>query len=310
MTRLEYPQGQASVRIRNGAVCPVCNADQSGPSYLGQGLYKDFEFSYRGCLDCGSLFVAPMPDESVLQDLYSPDYLEMHYASDLGGETVDTEVGGELDEAVQLLVERKPGGTVLDVGCGAGRFLRMARMAGLCPEGHERQVVTAQTTSQVTRIKVHAGELANVHVRYDAVHIADVLEHCPSPLDMLIDIRRLLMPDGVLVARGPLENQMNIFQQSVRLSRLLKAKFGKLGPATLPPYHVILFTLTGWRRLFGRAGFRVLDERVYETRWPAPKNFSLRPVSVIKELSLLMSRSALGRSVGMGNRVRSLLAMK
>lgn len=249
-----------------------------------------------------------MPSEAFLNEMYGRDYLDCHYSAELNGGVSNQETGRELDRVVGMLVERRPGGTVLDVGCGAGRFLMAARSAGLRPEGFERLASTADAVSQVTAAKVHAGELDALGGQYDAVHIADVLEHCARPEDLLLRLRRLLAPGGVLIARGPLENQLNLFQQTVRLSRLTRACLRELPPTTMPPYHLILFTLAGWKALFDRCGMRVLHEEIYEWRWPAPERFTLRPVSVLKELSLMLSRSRLGQSRRMGNRVVSILA--
>jgi SAM-dependent methyltransferase len=289
-------------------VCPACAGSHSRPSYLGCGAYRGFDYRYLACCRCGSLFVDPMPSETFLNEMYGRDYLDCHYSAELDGGVSHQEAGRELDRVVGMLAERRPGGTVLDVGCGAGRFLMAARSAGLRPEGFERLASTADAVSQATAARVHAGDVDALGGQYDAVHLADVLEHCARPEDLLRRLLRLLAPGGLLIARGPLENQLNLFQQAVRLSRLTRGCLRELPPTTMPPYHLILFTLAGWKALFDRCGMRVLHEEVYEWRWPAPEQFTLRPVSVMKGLSLMLSRSRLGQRRRMGNRVVSILA--
>lgn len=61
---------------------------------------KGFDFAYLACLQCGSLFVDPMPSESVLDQMYGPDYRDAHYATELLGGMANREIGREMDDAV------------------------------------------------------------------------------------------------------------------------------------------------------------------------------------------------------------------
>lgn len=289
------------------ACCPACESVRSQPSYLGQGRYQGCEFEYLACCDCGSLFVDPMPDDAMLERMYGPEYLDDHYALELTGEATRREFGLELREAVRLIAERRPGARVLDVGSGAGQFLTQACAAGLHPEGYERVPATARAMATLIGIPVSHGELRALSGRFDVVHVADVLEHSPRPLDLLLRIRSLLPRGGFVIARGPLENQANLFQLVLRLSRLARNGARLVSTTEQSPYHLILFTLTGWHRLIRRAGFRVSQERVYELHWPAPERFTLQPVAIVKELSLVISRSRPLRAFRLGNRVISVL---
>jgi hypothetical protein len=76
----------------------------------------------------------------------------------------------------------------------------------------------------------------------------------------------------------------------------------------MAPWHISQFTLRGWHTLATRAGLRRVEERLYETRWPAPDSFSIRPLSLIKAVSRQMSATPLGRKLQLGNRIVSWLA--
>lgn len=295
----------------NGLNCPICCKMQPEAriSYLGRGCYRSLEFQYLDCSYCGSLFVHPMPDQAVLSEMYGPEYLDIHYATELNGGKSNSEAAQELDDAIRLLVSFKPSGRILDLGCGAGQFLIAANKAGFQPEGYEWRPATAELATNATGLKVHTGSLKELESRYDAVHLADVLEHCPDPLNVLLEARRLLAPGGILIVRGPLENQANVFQQGVRLHRLLRTRLMTLPPITLPPYHLILFARMGWQALIRRSGLAVLYERIYEVHWPVPERFRLSPLYVVKKLSLAVSRSPLGHLFCLGNRVCSVLGV-
>ncbi len=116
--------------------------------------------------------------------------------------------GFRLAEALRFLPRT---GRVLEVGCGAGRFLRavgaarpdlaltgvdvsrsaLAALASLAP-AIETRIVTQ------TALPARDGE-------FDAVLLLDVLEHVDDPARMLAEIHRVLVPGGVLHAHVPCE---------------------------------------------------------------------------------------------------------
>ncbi|HEX4462425.1 MAG TPA: class I SAM-dependent methyltransferase [Polyangia bacterium] len=245
-----------------------------------------------------------MPDETFIAKLYSPEYLDRHY----GDGDASAEIGRELRDTAQAAARARPGGKLIDVGCGAGGFLGAARDAGLRVEGHELLPLVAQATAAATGLPVHSGALATIGERYDVVHLADVVEHVAHPLEILIASRELLAPNGLLIARGPLEQQANLFQRAVRWQRIVKHRLGRARPIEMPPWHISQFTLRGWHTLLSRAGLRVVEERLYETRWPAPDAVSLQPSSLLKLASTRLSASPVGRGLRLGNRVVSWLA--
>jgi SAM-dependent methyltransferase len=290
--------------VANHSRCPACASANHQPSWLGEGRFRDFEFAYRGCGACGSLFVDPLPDEALVAAMYSPEYIDQHY----GEGDASAEIGGELDDTARAAAERRPHGRLLDVGCGAGRFMIAARDAGLCVEGQELLASVAKLAADATGLPVHSGTLDTIRDRYDLVHLADVVEHVTDPFALLVAARARLAPDGVVIARGPLEQQPNLFQQAVRWQRAARTRLGRARPIEMPPWHISQFTLRGWHVLIARAGLRTIDEQIYETRWPAPDAFSLRPRALVKSVSQTVSASPVGRALRLGNRIVSWLA--
>jgi SAM-dependent methyltransferase len=287
--------------------CPACGCPTARLSHIGATRFESFEYRYLECLACGSLYADPMPGPELLSHIYSPTYTATHYAAELEGESSSEDLVRESREVISLLSGRKPAGRLLDIGCGGGQFLLSAQERGFRVEGHELIPASAAVIERATGVPVHSGALSALSGGYEIVHMADVLEHSPRPTEMLRDAVSLLAPRGVILLRGPLENQINLFQQAMRVRRQITARLEVHPPIEMPPYHVNLFTLAGWRSLTNRADLVQAYEHVYEIHWPAPERFTPTAIWLVKTASLALTSTALGRRLALGNRVVTLL---
>lgn len=99
----------------------------------------------------------------------------------------------------------KPGGTVLDVGCGNGSSLRSLECKGWSGVGIDFD----QAAVQIAREKgtdAYVGDLFSQEFpdgSFDAIIMNHVIEHVPRPLELLNECRRVLKEDGVLLAITP-----------------------------------------------------------------------------------------------------------
>jgi SAM-dependent methyltransferase len=290
MTRMDY--------------CPACGGGDTTPSWIGEGRFEGRSFSYVCCLDCGTVFVYPMPSAAQLDRMYGPEYVAAHYS-----ETTSPELGREAEVVADKIVSLRPRPRVLDIGCGAGAFLVKLRQRGATVVGYEPVPATAADTARATGLDVRSGPLAEL-IRagpFDVIHLADVLEHVPKPIDVLETAARLSSPSGVVVVRGPLEAQACLFLALLRTRRQLLRSIGRDRPSDVPPWHVTQFTLKGWHRLAARASLRIVWEVMTEVRWPAPDPPRLfSPLSVVREISRTISALPVARR-RFGNRVVSVL---
>jgi SAM-dependent methyltransferase len=96
--------------------------------------------------------------------------------------------------------------TLLDVGCHAGRFLRLAGSAGWLAEGTEINERTATQAAEHTGVLVHrlsADRLPELGRQYHAVTLTDVLEHIPEPVALLSSVRRVVADEGWVAVKVP-----------------------------------------------------------------------------------------------------------
>ena len=153
------------------------------------------------CADCGTVQQIDIPKGAALEDLYR----EMADSDYLAEEQGRRETARRL---LDLVGAHGPPGTLLDVGCGHGLLLDEARRRGFSVKGIELSRTAAGYARDVLGLDVFEGaleEFAAAHEGpgFDAIVLADVIEHLPDPLGALDACRDLLNPGGALCVVTP-----------------------------------------------------------------------------------------------------------
>jgi len=166
--------------------------------------------------------------------------------------------GFRLAEALRFLPSR---GRVLEVGCGGGRFLRAVAAArpelaltGVDVSRSALAALARLAPAIETRVATQAALPAR-DAEFDAVLLLDVLEHVDDPAGMLAEIRRVLVPGGVLHAHVPCEGDPRSpwrWLPGQRGAGAWKRRFGG---------HVQRFRRRELLAQMDAAGFEILRER-------------------------------------------------
>lgn len=156
---------------------------------------------------------------------------------------------------------------ILDVGCGAGHFLKFLEMNGYKhAEGLELSSQQAAEARKHVALTIHETEaetfLAQRHAAYAAITINDVLEHIPKnqTVRFLSVLKGGLKPDGVLVVNVP--NVAGLTTSYVRYNDFT---------------HELVFTELSLRQALLMSGFRSV--RFVPERWPlkwTPRHLAYR----------------------------------
>lgn len=219
-----------------GEQCPYC-----GSTRWGRGPVRA-ELAYRRCRTCGSGY---LPEEPIA----FRDYYEA-YAPDLVADLPPI-LARRYAAMLARLEAWAPRRTLLEVGCGNGHFLAVARDRGWEVRGVELSRAHVER-ARAMGLDVAYGDVAADALfageRFGAVVMIEVLEHVPDPRGLLAACAARLDEDGVLFLTTP------NFGSVTR--RLLGSRW-----SVLSHEHVGLATPAGLRRALGGAGFSVLRLR-------------------------------------------------
>jgi SAM-dependent methyltransferase len=145
------------------------------------------------------------------------------------------------------------GRTVLDVGCGSGYLGALLAERGFSVTGIERKDCYQQpfpSTVRLIEADLEAG-LPELGVTFDYVLCADILEHLRRPDLLLEQLRRVIRPEGALIASLP--NSGNIY---FRLN-ILSGRFPQDDKGLFDRTHVHFYMWQGWVNLLEHAGWRI-----------------------------------------------------
>ena len=160
-----------------------------------------------------------------------------------------------------------PGGQLLDVGCGAGVFLKRMEDLGWTATGVESDPAAA-AVAKSRGVEVIQAIDALGRRRFDAITLHHVIEHLHDPAAVVRELGGHLEAGGRVVVVTP-----NIESAGRR-------RFRAAWVAWDPPRHLWLFGLRSLTALLERAGYRV--ERAWTTarnaRYPGTQAANIRRI--------------------------------
>ena len=209
------------------------------------------------CAICGFRHAIPLPSSEALEQAYREAYYAEEKPTFLAhaGEDQDWAELAQKDRLAmfeRLLPAHRR--RLIDIGSGPGFFIKTAKDRGWRTLGIEpsRQAAAHARSLGLEVVEGFFGPAAALGLgRFDVVHMNNVLEHVPHPIELVAAARDLLQPGGLLCLNVP--NDFSPFQEAARSSLGL----GEWWVA--PPHHLNYFDFTSLSRLVSRMGFRIED---------------------------------------------------
>jgi SAM-dependent methyltransferase len=212
-----------------------------------------------------------------------PRDLEPYYAKEYWGEgglraAGENWIRRDQRHRTGFLARFRTRGSILDVGCGLGFFLRALDAKRWDRHGIEPMPVPYREAAQALGAnRIHNTDLLSAQLpscRFDAITFWDSLEHLGNPCAIMGEAARLLRPGGIIVIGLP-----NFGGYQAR--RFAEDWFGLSVPHHF--YHYTRATLT---RLLELSGFRV---RIMEDR-TGPENYHSLKHSLLARLTRIHGR--------------------
>ncbi len=230
------------------------------------------EYHVWRCTECGHGWVEPVADGESLERFYaSKEAAEGQY------NFPERSIRKQARRCFRWIHQAKmPHGVLLDVGCGRGVHLEVARnfgweVVGMDNSAIARNICAARGLAiyvSLDEIEKRFGEAA-----FDVITLWETIEHSSDPMALLRRLRRLLRNQGVLALSTPNFNSV--------VARADYANWHELRP----PMHLHYFTPESLHKTLRQCGFHVFNQLTYAS-WNALVDRTVDKLSNSFSLSL------------------------
>lgn len=197
------------------------------------------------CRNCGLVYVNPRP---IIEPI---DYFDIR---------TDPEVLKNISylsyqKALAKIETYHNKGRLLDLGCGYGFFMDLARDRGWDVYGVDSSKIATKYAAEELDLNVFCGEIDEINFPetfFDVVVMWCVLEHLPDPMQNLRKVYRILSKDGLLVTRTPNMESFHKAPIFLKVCRILGKELSLMGGA---PLHLFVFSPRTIRKIAKSCGF-------------------------------------------------------
>jgi len=233
--------------------------------------YRITRFEILDCRACTLVYLWPQPSADEIKAMFATLYTtgegSVPELRDYYGYCYEDEPGNPLvklyERWLDALERIRPPGRLLDVGCGTGLFLAVARRRGWQPFGIDDCDEATRHAREHFGLAVESGDFGDFAAaghRFDAITGWDIIEHARAPVELLKAMRRCLAPGGVVGLSTP--NQRSILDVVAGL--IYRASGGRITKPLEKFYieqHFLYLTPVTLTRALARAGLEVVELR-------------------------------------------------
>jgi 2-polyprenyl-3-methyl-5-hydroxy-6-metoxy-1,4-benzoquinol methylase len=240
--------------------CPHCGSMKHAVRFIVIPFY------IVRCAECSLLFLGNPMEDSTSIDVYhdGPEPQAGLYRA--GGPHGFLSALYAMNETrIRMIRSVKSGGTLLDVGCGRGYFVKTASDGGFDAMGidlSEKAVRYARETFKVTADTASMETLLRSGRTFEVVTLWHALEHFDDPISALTIVRSLLSEGGICVIEVPNLNSLKFILSGA-----------KWEGGNHPLYHRTFFTVSTLRRVLEKAGFSSIRRIQLNYSFPGRNRF-------------------------------------
>ncbi|MFC1891802.1 class I SAM-dependent methyltransferase [Thermodesulfobacteriota bacterium] len=228
--------------------CPVCRHKERSL------LFQKEAFEFHQCEKCSLVYVSPRLNDEYLGRLYDSGR-SAYQTKKLYLPTAEYRKEHIYRRKASELIKLVPTGRLLDYGSSTGYFLQSAIEVGWDGYGLELNPFGVKWAREKLG-------LSNVYDKpiedcgfeketFDVITLWDVLEHVPDPLDLLLELKPYLKPDGCIVIET---SHYDCFETEF---------LGAENTNIVGDIHLMYFTSESLNELSSKAGYELTHKEIF-----------------------------------------------
>lgn len=228
--------------------CNLCGRNETNVFLRDNG-----PFQFVRCLHDGLLYMNPRPPTANVRQFHTQFVRDnnLAYFSDYRR--------GVLQREAAAVKAVKPRGRLLDVGCATGTFFENFQSPDWRLHGVDTSYLGANLAKAGHGAKVFCGTVREANYPgkfFDVVTVLDTLYYSPDPYSELVELRRILKEDGILVVEIP-GYAYSLLRDKGLICWMLDRTWVRGFTHTR---HLYYFSPRSLKLLLERAGFLVIKE--------------------------------------------------
>lgn len=233
-------------------VCPFCKNLKS------KVIFKNRKYTLVSCAVCFLAYLAPMPTPTQIRKIYQQDYFKNN--KDLAGgygdyQQMEKVLAKESKRKIKFIKKYTDKNKLLDIGCGLGTFLKIAKSTGFNIAGNDISSYAQRVVKNELKVPFYPGEVFKASLpkeSFDIVTAWDVFEHIPQVNETFQSVAKTLRPGGFLFLTTP-----NIKSWDSKVLGKYWYGYKKI------PEHLIFFSPESIKKLLKANGFNVIAVKTW-----------------------------------------------
>ena len=229
--------------------CPLC---ESGTFKL---LFTHSKYGkYVKCNQCDLVYVRERPSYSWIKERQKEPYRSVPIPDVIINR--ENDLIPDFQDILRRLKQYQCHGKLLELGSFTGHFLNLAKKAGYEVTGVETDFGAREYARRHFSLNFHESLVQDLHFdvkSFDTIAMISVLEHITEPTDTLLELRRILSDNGILVIEVPI------------IDRILFKLLGKYHRHIIMD-HILLFSQATLFKFLDKCGFYPIHSELVARR--------------------------------------------